>query len=315
MQPKVSVILPIYNQEKYLAKALKSLQNQTLKESEFICINDGSRDSSLKILQDFATKDPRIKIINQKNQGSGCARNNGLKIAQGEYIAFLDPDDWFEPEALESLYNKSKQQNCDLVVFNFNNIEENGNIIGRFSLQDILHKIYNIKENENFNWRNIKPHILGGMYPASWNKFYKSELIKNNKLHFANCSLAEDNAFVFGASLNAKNIGYDSNPYYNYLIHANSAIRSKSDKNFCLFKSIDCVKKLISNLGLEEELKNEFDRYIVRFVSFHIKQIFSVTKFKELCQKKFTPLQNQMLNERYKVHSKLLPMLESLIRK
>lgn len=89
MHTKVSVILPIYNQEKYLAKALTSLQNQTLKEAEFICVNDGSKDNSLTILNDYAAKDSRVKIINQKNQGAGCARNNGLK-ARSEYIAFLD---------------------------------------------------------------------------------------------------------------------------------------------------------------------------------------------------------------------------------
>ncbi|DAA94939.1 TPA: hypothetical protein CPT92_04880 [Candidatus Gastranaerophilales bacterium HUM_13] len=315
MHTKVSVILPIYNQEKYLAKALTSLQNQTLKEAEFICVNDGSKDNSLTILNDYAAKDSRVKIINQKNQGAGCARNNGLKAAKGEYIAFLDPDDWFEPDALETLYNKSKRQNCDMVVFNFNKVGENGNILGRYNLHDRLQRFYDIKEDENFYWRDIKPRILGGMHPASWNKFYKHELIKKHRLHFANCSLAEDNVFVFGASLNAAKIGYSDKCLYNYLIRQNSAIRSKSDKNFCLFRSIDCVKKLINNLGLAEELKNEFDGYILRFVSYHIKQIVSVTKFKEICQKKLSPLQNQMLNERYNANSKLMPIIEALLTK
>ena len=315
MHTKVSVILPIYNQEKYLAKALTSLQNQTLKEAEFICVNDGSKDNSLTILNDYAAKDSRVKIINQKNQGAGCARNNGLKAAKGEYIAFLDPDDWFEPDALETLYNKSKRQNCDMVVFNFNKVGENGNILGRYNLHNRLQRFYDIKEDENFNWRDIKPRILGGMHPASWNKFYKHELIKKHRLHFANCSLAEDNVFVFGASLNAGKIGYSDKCLYNYLIRQNSAIRSKSDKNFCLFRSIDCVKKLINNLGLAEELKNEFDGYILRFVSYHIKQIVSVSKFKQICQKKLSPLQNQMLNERYNANSKLIPIIEALLAK
>lgn len=315
MQTKVSVILPIYNQEKYLAKALTSLQNQTLKETEFICVNDGSKDNSLNILNNYAKADSRIKIINQKNQGTGCARNNGLKAAQGEYIAFLDPDDWLESDALETLYNKSKRQNCDMVVFNFKRVGEDGNVLGRFNLHDLLKKYHDIKEDENFNWRDIKPRILGGIYPASWNKFYKHELIKKHKLHFANCCLAEDNVFVFGAALNAGKIGYSDKCFYNYLVRQNSAIRSKSDKNFCLFKSIDSVKKLIKNLGLSEELKNEFDNYILRFVSFHINQMASVSKFKELCRKKFTPRQNQMLNERYDANAKLMPIIEALIAK
>lgn len=315
MNTKVSVILPIYNQEKYLPKALESLQKQTLKETEFICVNDGSKDKSLDILRDYAAKDSRVKIIDQKNQGIGATRNNGLKAASGEYVAFLDPDDWFKPDALEALYNKSKQQNCDMVVFNFNKVDENGNLLGQHNLKTRLQRFYDLKENENFNWRDVKPRVLGGLHPASWNKFYKRELIKEHGLHFAKCSLAEDNVFVFGATLNARNIGYSDKCYYNYLIHENSAVRTRSDKNFCIFKSIDCVKKLINDLGLAEELKNEFDGYVLRFVSYHIQQIASVAKFKELCKKKLSPMQNQMLNERYTANAKLLPVLEAVISK
>ena len=312
---KVSVILPIYNQEKYLNKALKSLQAQTLKDIEIICVNDGSTDASLKILNDFREKDSRIKIITQQNQGPGAARNNGLKAAKGEYIAFLDPDDWFEPEALEALYAKSKKQDCDLIVFNYNKIGESGDILGQYNLKKRLQRFYNLKEDENFSWQNIKPRVLGGMHPASWNKFYKHDLIKKHKLHFANSSLAEDNVFVFGATLYAKKIGYADKPYYNYLIHENSAIRSRSDKNLCIFKSIDSVKKLINKMGLAEVLKNEFDGYVLRFLSYHIKQIASVNKFKEICRKKLSPLQNKMLNERFEANSKLLPIINGLLKK
>lgn len=315
MSTNVSVILPIYNQEKYLAKALDSLRNQTLKNTEFICVNDGSKDNSLKILREYASKDSRIKIIDQKNQGCGAARNNGLKAATGEYIAFLDPDDWFEPEALEELYKKSKKQNCDMIVFNFNKVGENGNLLGRYNLKTRLQRFFNLNENENFNWRDIKPRVLGGMHPASWNKFYRRDLIKKHGLHFAKSNLAEDNVFVFGATLNAKNIGYSDKCYYNYLIRENSAIRTRSDKNLCLFRSIDCVKKLIDKMGLEEELKNEFDGYIIRFVSYHAKQVKSISKFRDICQKKLSPLQNQILNERYLANSKILPLIEALLAK
>lgn len=312
---KVSVILPIYNQEKYLAKALDSLQNQTLKDAEFICVNDGSKDGSLKILKDYAAKDDRIKIINQENQGCGSARNNGLKIAKGEYIAFLDPDDWLEADALESLYKKSKVQNCDMLVFNFNKVGESGEMLGRFNLKTKLQRFYDIKEDENFHWRDIKPRALGGMHPAAWNKFYKRDLIKEHGLHFAKSNLAEDNVFVFGATLNAKRIGYSDKCLYNYVMHENSAIRSKSDKNFCIFRSIDSVKKLLNKMGLMEELKNEYDGYILRFISYHIKQVVSTERFKEVCKQKLTPFQNRSLNERYEANSKIWIIIEALLSK
>ncbi len=311
--PKVSVILPIYNQEKYLAKALDSLKNQTLKETEFICVNDGSRDNSLNILKEYEKNDKRIKIIDQNNQGCGSARNNGLKIAKGEYIAFLDPDDWFEPEALEVLYKKSKKQNCDVLVFNFNKVDDSGSLLGSFNLKKRLQRFFNIKEDENFNWRDIKPRVLGGLHPASWNKLYKRDLIKKHNLHFAKSNLAEDNVFVFGATLNAKNIGYSDKCLYNYVIHKNSAIRSRSDKNFCIFRSIDSVKKLITNLGLNNELKNEYDGYILRFLSYHIKQIKSVPKFLKICEKRLTPHQSRMINERYNANLMLAPIIEAIL--
>lgn len=302
---KVSVIVPIYNKAKFLPKALESLQKQTLKEVEFICVNDGSTDNSLDILKEYAKDDYRIKIVDQRNQSCGVARNNGIKIARGEYIAFLDPDDWFEPEALEELYNKSKKQNCDLMVFNFNSFDENGNFIKKFNLQKRLQRFYDMKEEQNFNWKDIKPRALGGLYPASWNKFYRRDLIKENNIRFARSNLAEDNVFVFAATLNAQNIGYVDKAYYNYLVNSASTIRSSSDKNLALFHSIDCVKNLLKKMNLIEELKNEFDGYILRFVSYHSKQIKSKNRFWELCKKKLTPDQYNALEERFKANSML----------
>ena len=310
---KVSVILPIYNQEKYLRKALDSLQKQTIADTEFICVNDESTDSSLKILKEYAQKDNRFKIIDQKNQGCGASRNNGLKIATGEYISFLDPDDWLEPEALESLYKKSKQDNCDMVVFNFNRVNETGDIIGKFNLKKRLQRFIDIDEKKNFHWRDIKSRVLGGLFPVAWNKFYKHDIIKRNQVHFAKSNLAEDNVFVFGATLNSERIGYIDKCLYNYLIRQNSAIRSRSDKNFCLFRSVDSVKNLLKKMGLTEELKNEFDGYILRFVSYHARQVKSFSKFMKVCEKKLSADQNKMLNERFLANTKIMPIIDSLL--
>ena len=101
--PKISVIVPVYNVEKYLARCLDSIINQTLADIEIICINDGSTDNSLEILNDYAKKDSRIKIIDQTNAGLSCARNAGMQIAQGEYIGFVDSDDWIDLDFYEKL--------------------------------------------------------------------------------------------------------------------------------------------------------------------------------------------------------------------
>ena len=113
---KISVIIPVYNVEKYLKECLNSVINQTLKDLEIICVNDGSIDNSLKIMKEYALKDPRIKILSQKNQGVSEARNFGIKNATGEYVAFLDADDCVSLDFYEKLYTKAKETNSDIVV-------------------------------------------------------------------------------------------------------------------------------------------------------------------------------------------------------
>lgn len=300
--PKVSVILPIYNQEKYLPTALNSLQNQTLEDTEFICVNDGSdatKDNSLEILNKYAREDKRVKIIHQKNQGAGVARNNGIKLARGEYIAFLDPDDWFEKEALQKIYLQSKEQDCDMLVFNFNKIDEkSGKFLPPMNIAERIRK-YNptLDLNNTFNWRDIKPGVFRSLLWMAWNKLYNREFVNKNDLHFSKSSLAEDNIFVFDATLKARKIGYSDQTLYNYLQHEGSALRQKSDKNFCIFKAIDAVNKSLKNLNLTEELSKEFDDYVVKLLSIHSEQILSKDKLKCVCEKRLTSNQLKMLRE------------------
>ena len=119
---KVSVLVPIYNVEEFLPECLDSLVNQTLKDIEFICINDGSKDDSLKILKEYAKKDKRILIINKKNSGYGDSMNKGLEKAKGEYIGIVESDDFIDLDAFEKLYNIAKKNDADVVKRIFMNI-------------------------------------------------------------------------------------------------------------------------------------------------------------------------------------------------
>ena len=115
--PKVSVIIPVYNVEDYLCKCLDSLINQTLKSIEIICVDDGSTDRSLEVLKKYAIKDERVFVIQQKNNHAGVARNRGLEIARGEYVIFLDSDDYFEEELLWDAYSSAIETKADVVLF------------------------------------------------------------------------------------------------------------------------------------------------------------------------------------------------------
>ena len=117
---KISVIMPVYNAEKYLARALDSLVLQTYENLEIICVNDGSKDSSAKILEDYATRDKRIKVINQENQGAGAARNKGMTVMSGDYFTFIDSDDWLQLGAYRKFVNiiQKEERDIDILLFN-----------------------------------------------------------------------------------------------------------------------------------------------------------------------------------------------------
>lgn len=125
---KISVIVPVYNTEKYIKKCIRSIIEQTLKEIEIIIVNDGSKDKSLEIIKDLMKQDRRIKLINKENEGVSSARNSGIKMAKGKYIQFIDSDDWIEKEFLEKMYDFAEKENVDIVVSDYYEDYSNGKI-------------------------------------------------------------------------------------------------------------------------------------------------------------------------------------------
>lgn len=180
---KISVIVPIYNVGKYLPQCLESLINQTLKEIEIICVNDGSTDNSGEILEDYANRDCRIRIITQENAGVSTARNAGIEIALGEYLMFLDGDDFYTKNACKIAYDNITMNNSDIAVFG--QIEK----YGLFCKSGRVNK--NIKKA--FKTGNID---LWKFQTFCCNKIYKTEFInKNNIRFFGNIKVAEDGIF------------------------------------------------------------------------------------------------------------------------
>lgn len=168
LSPKVSIIVPIYNAEKYLPKCLDSIITQSINNIEIICINDGSTDDSLDILKKYATKDARIKLINQINSGQSVARNKGLDIATGDYIYFVDADDYIHPQTLEIMLNVALASKCPIVATNLNKKKRSFSEISASNIKYSVHK---------------KPlsHILNKVWSSSviWNKLYKAETLKD----------------------------------------------------------------------------------------------------------------------------------------
>lgn len=266
---KVSVIVPVYNVEPYLDKCLNTLVNQTLKKIEIIIVNDGSKDNSEKIIEKYLKKYPeKIKYIKKANGGLSSARNEGLKYASGEYIGFVDSDDYVSLNTFNLMYKKAKEKNFDLVVCNLNYVYESKTKMVSAGLDKDL-------ENED----EVKKNIVF-LYPAVWNKLYKKEIL--DSLKFKEGIWYEDVEFNFRVYPRVKSIGYVDKPLIQY-VQRESSISKTIDKR--LFNYLDNFNGLIryyqdNNLYNKYyfELEYSYVRYL--YATF-IKQL-SYTNDKEL---------------------------------
>ena len=185
---KISIIIPVYNVEKYLKECLDSITNQTLKDIEIICIDDGSSDNSLNIIEEFAEKDKRIKIIKQTNQGASVTRNKGIKAASADYIYFLDSDDYISNDYIETMYNTAIENNAD-IVFNDNITSfDEKNRTKQVIKNKYKNGIYPV-DSEFINNRYINPVV--------WSKLYKKSNIIDNNIFFPKGLISEDAYFYF----------------------------------------------------------------------------------------------------------------------
>lgn len=247
---KVSVIIPVYNTEKYLRECLDSVTGQSLKDIEIICINDGSTDNSLEILKEYEKLDDRITVISQENSGLSITRNNGIKLANGKYIYFIDSDDYLEVTALEELFNISEEKNLDLLIFKLINFDD-GNDKKYTSDYYEMDSLMYLKDKV-FSYRDIGEDVLNFAVSAP-GKFFKKELIED--LKFPENLIFEDNLFFAEVMLNAKRVSIYDKHLYNRRIRQNSITTTHSIK---FADSIIIINKIIDLAkihGVYEDLK------------------------------------------------------------
>lgn len=246
---KISVIIPVYNSEKYINKCVESLINQSYKNLDIVLIDDGSTDSSGKICDEYAKQDLRIQVFHQKNGGPSKARNYGLKKAQGEYITFVDSDDWLVENAIEKCYEVIKTEDSDILIFNLDFKHK----------EDDDKKIFGSKKR-NMSQDEILNHLLA---PAKYNnkcllaltgsvcKIYKKSII-GDKIFPENIDYAEDMCFFYSLIWRAKKISYIPDILYMYVERKDSLSHNKRKDfperiikfvNYILENSPDRVKK------------------------------------------------------------------------
>lgn len=300
--PKVSVIIPVYNVEKYLKKCLDSLVCQSLKELEFICINDGSTDNSLQILEKYAQNDTRFVVISQENQGQGVARNKGLEIAKGEYIAFMDPDDWMEIYAFEELYTQAKLLKAEVIQFNYQEYNEYSGKIKQVNFaKKIQHRYkYNLNKTPFFNATILRKGCFDELDLHVWARFYSRDFISRAKAIFAPTKHGEDHLFANAVVLNAEKIYYLDKSLYVYRCRVGSAVNTISNDNLGVFENINLFEQYLKENGFYEEFKEEFEGYKTRIIGWHYKcvPLETVEKYDSIARSMLTEEQyKRMLNE------------------
>ena len=244
---KVSVIVPIYNSALYLKKCLDSLINQDLFDMEFILINDGSTDDSKEIIKKY--NDKRIIYLEQKNLGIGAARNKGIDLASGEYIGFLDSDDYVENNMYSLMYNYAKENNLDIAICDFyNEINNKKNII--------KHKNFDITSLNN------SPNLLLDIPLGPCNKIYKKKIF-DKKSYFPINLKYEDTPFVAYMLSRAKRIGKLNLPLYYYVVHSSSQTTIVDEKVFDIFKICDLIINDVSN----KNIKSSVDDLVIYLIT------------------------------------------------
>lgn len=233
---------------------MDSIINQTLKDIEIICIDDGSTDKSLEILKEYQQKDSRIQILTQKNLYAGVARNNGLKIAKGKYLSFLDSDDFFELNMLEEMYNQAEKDNSDIVIcgwYNYDNISQKS--LGACYINETFVK------KSPFSPLEVRDDLYRICKSNPWTKLFKRDLFTENNLQFENCICCNDMTCVCTALALAKRISILNKPFIYYRMKQTTNLTANRHKHGDAVRY--AVNKLENNLkkyGLYETFVNAF---------------------------------------------------------
>lgn len=271
-KPKISVVMPVYNTEFYLKRSISGVLNQTFKDFELILVNDGSTDNSLEIMQKFAKKDKRIKVINlEKNSGAGAARNEGIKHITGEYTLFVDSDDFMFPIMLEKMYNHAQLYNLDMVMCLAYAINGKSREMLSIPLVDEYYSFaYSYLQENNisvFSYKDLPKNFFQISRKFVWDKLIKTSIIKDNNLYFDNVPIHNDSFFITMAMLHAQRIGYITDRVYLYTEGRSEAISKKVGYNLkSVYQTFVKIKAELEKMGILDDLYDSYISWIQYYI-------------------------------------------------
>ncbi|MCI9286520.1 MAG: glycosyltransferase [Clostridia bacterium] len=268
---KVSVIVPVYNVEKYIRKCLDSLVNQTLEDIEIIVVNDGSKDSSIDILKEYAEKHNNIKVYEKENGGLSDARNYGLQFATGKYIAFLDSDDYVDVNLYKRMYEKAKAEDSDMVECNF-------------------YWVYDNKTKKDIGQKyKGKKQMFEKARVVAWNKLYKKEILEKAKTQFPKGLRYEDVEFFYKLVPYMERVSFIKEPLIYYVQRKQSIVNTQNEKTKDIFTVLDNVIQYYKENNLYEEYKEVIEYTYAR--------LLLCSSFKRMCKIKDKNIRKKLLNE------------------
>lgn len=274
--PKVSVILPVYNVKNYLVQCLDSICQQTLHELEIICVDDGSSDGSADILREYANRDSRIRILSQRNAGAGAARNAGMDIAQGEYLSFLDSDDFFEPDMLELACMAMDKYQADFVVFDSDQY---------YTKQDeyiknpwVLRK-KDIPPYQPFTHRELTDNVFKTFVGWAWDKLYRKDFVMEHHLRFQEQRTSNDLLFVFSALVLAKRIAVVDKVLAHQRRGDKGTLSVTREKSWrCFYDALLALRQRLEQEDIYWELEQDYINYALHFSLWNLKTLAEPTK-------------------------------------
>lgn len=288
--PIVSVIVPVHNSEKFLGQCLDSILNQTLKDIEILCINDGSTDSSNAILKKYASVDRRITLFSQRCGGAGSARNLGLQHARGRYLSFLDSDDFFEPTMLEESVNQAEENNADIVVYGawLYNSTNNQNRPARWLLPDDM-----AHHNESITPKQIADKIFDSFGNYTWNKLFRASFIQSENISFQCISRTNDLLFTCSALVKATRIVVMDRYFTHYRVATGTSLQSTNDRDPLAFlTAFSALEAFLNKQGLFPLYKKSFYNHLVESVCYNansVKSMASLTQIATSVKKEIEP--------------------------
>lgn len=277
---KVSVIIPVFNAENYLKQCLDSVIHQTLTDIEIICVDDGSTDSSIQILETYKANDSRIIILSKKNGGAGTARNEGLRVAKGRYLSFLDADDFFEHDMLEQSYEQAEHDNADICIFEsdlYDTLTQKRTYCDWSFKQSLFpdHIPFSPSENE------VRDNIFRMFTGWAWDKLFRREFVETHGLEFQNLRTTNDMFFVYFSLIQAEKITVCPGILAHQRINNKKSLSNTRELSWdCFYKALMYLKERMSDDGKLKLFQKAYVNWALDLSLWHLNHIADREAFK-----------------------------------